>query len=236
MSDTPDVPPAPPEAPAPVSPAPSAAQPSQPLAAPPPPPPRPAANRPAPVPVRRKAPEKPLDPAHVPMTEEFDRARWTLPPIGIVFIGLGIVAVVAALLIFTNRAKPVAGGFIVDVSSVQLQDNTILAAVQMRISNTTPKQWYIENMTATVKTPQGEFTDDSAASATDSERYFKALPGLAPAGTNVLKFDQKLAPGEQEEGTVVFAFPITKQQFDQRQSLTVVVKPFDNLPVTYTTK
>jgi len=226
MPDTPEVPPAPPEPATPAAP-----QPSAPVAATPP---APVAARPAAVPVRKKAPEKPLDPAHVPMTEEFDRARWTLPPVGIVFIGLGIVAVVAAFLIFANRAKPVASGFIVDASAVQLQDNTILAAVQLNISNATPKQWYIENIKATVKTPQGEYTDDSAASATDSERYFQAFPGLAPAGTNVLKFDQKLAPGEHESGTVVFAFPITKDQFDQRQSITVVVKPFDNLPVTFT--
>ena len=227
MSDTPDVPPGPPEA-APGSSAPTSPPTGAQQATPP------APKKPVPAPVRRKAPEKPLDPAHVPMTEEFDRARWTLPPVGIVFIGIGIVAVVAAFLIFANRAKPVAGGFIVDASAVQLQDNTVLAAVQLNISNATPKQWYIENIKATVKTPQGEYTDDSAAAATDSERYFQAFPGLAPAGTNVLKFDQKLAPGEHESGTVVFAFPITKDQFDQRQSLTVVVKPFDNLPVTFT--
>ena len=225
MSDTPDVPPAPPEAPAPE------AAPSAPPAAPTPP--TPVAAKPTAVPVRKKASDK-LDPAHVPMTEEFDRARWTLPPVGIVFIGLGIVAVIAAFLIFANRAQPVASGFIVDVSSVQLQDNTSLAAIQLRITNSTPKQWYIENIKATVKTAQGEYTDDSAAAATDSERYFQAFPALGQAGTNVLKFDQKLAPGQQESGTVVFSFPITKDQFDQRQSITVVVKPFDNLPVTFT--
>lgn len=184
--------------------------------------------------VPRKKIEKPLDPAHVPMTEEFDRAKWTLPPIGIVLIGIGIVAVVGALLIFTNRAKPVAAGGITDVSSVQLQDNTVLVAVQMNLGNSTPKQWYIENMQATVKTAQGDFTDDSAATATDSQRYFQAFPALGNAGTEVLKFDQKLGPGQQETGTVVFSFPITKDQFDMRKSLAVTVKPFDNLPVTFT--
>jgi len=191
--------------------------------------PQPPINRPVVV----KKPEAPLDPAHVPMTEEFDRAKWTLPPAGIVLIGIAIVAVVAGLLLFTNRAKPVIGGGITNVSAVQLQDNTVLVAVQLNISNTTPKQWYIESINATVKTDQGEQTDN-AAPAVDSQRYFQAFPALGQAGTQVLQFDQKLAPGQQETGTVVFSFPITKDQFDQRKSLTVTIHPFDNLPVTFT--
>jgi len=187
--------------------------------------------QPTPTPAKKKQ-DAPLDPAHVPMTEEFDRAKWTMPPMGIVGIGLAIVAVVGALLVFTNRAKPVVAGGIVDVSSVQLQDNTVLVAVMVRVSNATQKQWYIESIKGTVSTQQGEFSDD-AATATDSERYFQAFPGLGYSGTQVLKFDQKLAPGQQETELVVFGFPVTKDQFDQRKSLTVTIHPFDNLPVTF---
>jgi len=180
-----------------------------------------------------KKTNEPLDPAHVPMSEEFDRAKWTLPPIGIVLIGLAIVAVVGALLVYTNRAKPVVAGGINSVASVQLPDNTVMTAVQLNISNATPKQWYIQNIKATVKTDQGEYSDD-AATATDSQRYFQAFPALGQVGAQVLKFDQKLTPGQQESGTVIFSFPITKDQFDQRKSLTVTIQPFDNLPVTFT--
>ena len=194
------------------------------------PPVTPAPKSTAPAP--RKKVEAPIDPAHVPMTEEFDRARWTLPPIGIVLIGIAIVAVVGALLVFTNRAKPVVAGGITNVSAVQLQDNSVLVAVQLNIANSTPKQWFIQSIQGTVTTPQGEYSDD-AATATDSQRYFQAFPALGQAGTEILKFDQKLASGQQETGTVVFSFPITKEQFDQRKTLTVQIHPFDNLPVTF---
>lgn len=177
--------------------------------------------------------QQPIDAAHVPMSEEFDRAKWTLPPIGIVLIGIGIVAVVGALLVYTNRAKPVVAGGINGISAVQLPDNSTMASVQVNIGNSTDKQWYIQSIKATVKTDQGEWTDD-AATATDSQRYFQAFPALGNAGTQVLKFDQKLAPGQQESGTVIFSFPITKDQFDQRKSLTITIQPFDNQPVTFT--
>lgn len=197
--------------------------------------PKPPANRPV---VGKRVvarkPEKPLDPAHVPMTEEFDRPKWTLPPLGIVLIGIGIVAVLGAILIFANRAKPVIGGGITNITAVQLQDNTVLVAVQLKIGNTTPKQWYIQSIQGAVKTPQGEWTDNDPATAVDAQRYFQAFPALAEAGTDILKFDQKLAPGQQETGTVIFSFPIPQDQFDQRKSLTVTIHPFDNLPVTFT--
>ena len=192
----------------------------------PPVPPPPPINEP-------KKKVEPIDAAHVPMSEEFDRAKWTLPPIGIVLIGIAIVAVVGALLVYTNRAKPVAAGGINAISSVALQDNTVLVAVQLNVSNATPKQWYIQNIKGTVKTEQGEWSDD-AATGVDSQRYFQAFPALGNVGTQVLKFDQKLAPGQQESGTVVFSYPITKDQFDQRKSFTITIQPFDNLPVTFT--
>jgi hypothetical protein len=167
------------------------------------------------------------------MTEEFDRAKWTMPPIGIIFIGIGIVAVVAAILAFGTRAKPVVAGGLDTIASVALPDSTSLVSVQLHIANSTGKRWYIQSIKATVKTDQGEWSDDAAA-AVDSARYFQAFPALNPDGTPVLQFDQKLAPGEQENGTVVFSFPITKAQFDARRSMTVTTLPFDNLPVTFT--
>jgi len=194
--------------------------------------PPPVAQPQSTAPVAKKAPA-PLDPAHVPMTEEFDRAKWTLPPIGIVLIGLAIVAIGGVILAYTYRAKPVAAGGINSITSVAMQDNTVMTAVQLDVSNSTPKRWYIQSISAKVKTEQGEWSDD-AAPAVDSERYFQAFPALGASGTQVLKFDQKLAPGEHETGTVVFSFPITREQFEQRKTLTITITPYDNAPVTFT--
>ena len=45
--------------------------------------------------------------AHVPMSEEFDKAKWTLPPFVPVLIAAVVVAVIVAIVSFTNRPKPV---------------------------------------------------------------------------------------------------------------------------------
>jgi hypothetical protein len=197
---------------------------------PPPKPVTPARVSPAPKP---KPKEAEIDRAHVPMSEEFDRAKWTLPPLGIVGIALAVLAVVVLVLGYATRAKPVASGAINGANAVQLQDNTILAAIQLNVVNVTEKQWYIRGVKATVKTDQGEYSDD-AATAVDSERYFQAFPALGQGVSPILKFDQKIPAGQSLAGTVVVSFPITKDQFDARKSLTVTIEPFDNRPVTLT--
>jgi hypothetical protein len=194
--------------------------------------PKPTTSAPKPEPKKKEEPkEEPIDRAHVPWSEEFDRAKWTLPPLGIVGIALAVLAVVVVILGYANRAKPVAAGAINGANAVQLQDNTILAAIQLNVANVTEKPWFIRSVKATVKTDQGEFSDN-AATGVDSERYFQAFPTLGQGASPILKFDQKIPAGQNQVGTIVVSFPMTKDQFDARKSLTVTIEPFDNRPVT----
>lgn len=192
----------------------------------------PTSRPPALLPTKPKA-RAATDAGHVPMTEEFDRAKWTLPPVGIVLIGVGIIAAVVAILTYTNRAKPVAEGKIINVTAVQMQDNSILAAIQVTLLNSTEKAWFIKELKATVKTDQGE-QSDTAATAVNSKRYFEAFPVLGAGAPDVLTYDKKVQPGERVTGTIVVGFPMTKEQFDARKSLSVTVQPFDTYPVTIT--
>jgi hypothetical protein len=186
-------------------------------------------------------PPKPVRPSgqitteagHTPLTEEFDRAKWTLPPAGMFFIALGIVAVVVAAIAFLGRAKPVASGGINDVGVVQVSDNSVLAVIQFTMYNTTEKPLWIKEMGAKIKTDQGEFSD-TAASASDLERYFQGYPDLRlHAGTPML-VETKIAPGGRQSGTILVSFPINKDAFDKRQSLSVVVTPYDQRDVVLT--
>ncbi len=173
------------------------------------------------------------DRAHVPMSEEMDSAKWTLPPIGIVLIGVAIIGVIVAGLMFATKAKPAISGSLGEVNVVQLQDNTVLAAIKVDVTNSTDKQWWIREISATVKTDQGD-SSDTAATATDAERYFQAFPDLGKGTAPILRFDQKFAPGQHVTGTVVVSFPVTKAQFDARKQLSVKIMPFDNRSVTFT--
>lgn len=170
---------------------------------------------------------------HVPLTEEFDRARWTLPPVGVVLIALGIVAVVVAAIAFLGRAKPVASGSINDVGVAQVSDNSVLAVIQFTMYNTTEKPLWIKEMGAKIKTDQGEFSD-TAASAADFERYFQGFPDLRTHASNPMLVETKIAPGGRENGTIIVSFPMNKEAFDNRKSLSVIVTPYDQRDVVLT--
>lgn len=170
---------------------------------------------------------------HTPLTEEFDRARWTLPPASMFFIALGIVAVVVAAIAFLGRAKPVASGSINDVGVAQVSDNSVLAVIQFTMYNTTEKPLWIKEMGAKIKTDQGEFSD-TAASAADFERYFQGFPDLRMHAGDPMLVETKIPPGGRQHGTIIVSFPINKDAFDKRQSLSVVVSPYDQRDVLIT--
>lgn len=177
--------------------------------------------------VPRKPTRPQYDAGHVPITEEFDSAKRSLPPAAPVAIALVVVAIVLAIIAFAFRAKPVAQGGIdaVYVSTQPGQPN-IFVPIQVTLRNVTDKTLYVKEVSATVKTDQGEFSD-TGASSTDYERYFAAFPDLKEHSTQALVVETKIAPGAEQKGTVLVSFPLTKEQFDARKDLAVKVQPYD---------
>jgi hypothetical protein len=66
------------------------------------------------------------------------------------------------------------------------------------------------------------------------ERYYQAFPALKQNALAALLPEAKIAPGAQQQGTMVFSFPVSKDQFDHRQSLTVTIQPYDQKAVVLT--
>jgi hypothetical protein len=183
----------------------------------PPPPARPAV----------KKPEAEPDRAHMPWTEEFDKPKWTLPPWQPVAVALVIVAVIAAIIAYGTRSRPPASGSIGDVVAVTVPPgDNVLVAINVNLRNTTEKPLWIHTLRATVKTAKGDFSDD-AANAVDFDRYYQGFPDLKQHALEPLKTEAKIPPGSEASGTMIFNFPVTKEEFDQRQSLTVIVQPYD---------
>jgi hypothetical protein len=177
------------------------------------------------VPPKSVKPE--YDAGHVPITEELDSAKRTLPPAAPVAIALVAVAIVVAIIAFAFRAKPVAqGGIDAVYVSVQPNQPNIFVPIQVTLRNVGEKTLYIKDVKADLKTEQGELSD-TAASPTDYERYFTAFPDLKEHSTQALVVETKIAPGAAQKGTVLVSFPVTKEQFDARQELTVIIQPYD---------
>jgi hypothetical protein len=193
--------------------------------------PDPAAGGAAPKPQAvKKGDAEDYDRAHVPMGEEFDKAKWTLPPWQPVVIALVIVGVVVAILSFVTRAKPQGRASIDNINAVQIQGDNVMVAVNVTLDNAGQKPLWIHDIKAQLRTDKGDFSDE-AAPAVDAERYYQAFPELKQNTLPALLPEAKIAPGGQQQGTIVFSFPVSKEQFEHRKSLTVTIQPYDQKAV-----
>lgn len=186
----------------------------------PPQPPNSGSQAPAPA-------QEPYAPGHVPMSEEFDRAKWTLPPMVPVLIAAAVVAVIIAVVAFTNRAKPVMSGAIAQVASADQQGNTMVA-VQVKVDNVVDKQLWIKNIDAELETADGKTFTDHAAPSSDVTRYLEAFPDLMKAKADPLRDELKIPPRTHYTGVAVFSYPVDQKSFDGRKSLTVRIQIYDN--------
>ena len=182
-----------------------------------------------------EVPPQPVQPeydaGHVPITEEFDSPKRSLPPAVPVAIALAVVAVVVGVIAFVERSKPVAQGGIDAVYASQPANMTnTMVALQVTVTNVGDKALYIKAVSANLKTDQGDQSDD-AASASDYDRYFSAYPDLRQHATQPLTVETKIMPGAEQKGTVLVAFPVTEQQFGARKDLSVTIVPYDQSPI-----
>ena len=171
-------------------------------------------------------PPKPSGPT-INIGDEFGTAKRNLPPAKIVLIAIAAVAIVVAIGSFLKRAKPQASGTLDNVVAVEIPGQTsTMAALTFTLHNTSDTILYVRTLQGEIKTSSGEQSAD-AVSAVDFDRYFQAFPSLKNGAQPPLPPETKIQPGESVTRTIIVAFPVTLDAFNQRQSTTVVVQPYD---------
>lgn len=165
--------------------------------------------------------------------DEFGTAKRNLPPAGIVLICIAAVGLIVGIFAFKERPKPQGSGSIDFVAVAEVPDqNMVLSAITLTLRNTAIRPLWIKTIKAQLTTADGKTFDDEAASAVDLDRYFRAFPALKESSAPPLSPETKLLAGAEQKGTIVVSFGVTKEAFDQRKSLTVSIKPYDQvLPV-----
>jgi hypothetical protein len=183
---------------------------------------------------------EPPDAGHIPMTEEMDSAKWSLPPVVPVLIALAVVATLVAIYAvhgtkFVPRPNGKMQSMIVaeqkHESTIAPAESRILVAVQVSLTNPTDRPVHIQGATAEVQTDAAEPLKDDAAAASDFARYAAGFPELKQVASTPLKVETKINPGETAAGTVMFGFPISKEAFDKKKSMKVFIKLYDYNPI-----
>ena len=189
-----------------------------------PPSPAPAATTPA-------APKGPT----INIGEEYGTAKKNLPPTKIVLIALGIVLVVVIIASVLKRPKPQGAGSLDNVVAVEVPgQTTTMVALTFTLHNTSDKAMYIQGLHGVVKTASGD-TKADARSAVDFDRYFEAFPALKNGAQPALAPETEIPSGGSVTRTILVAFPMTLDAFNQRKSISVEIWPYNyNVPVVLT--
>jgi hypothetical protein len=194
---------------------------------------QPSPPAPAPAPSAKK-PGLDLGPGvGVNVTQDMATPERKLPPTKILLYAIGGLAVVLAIWGFLGRAKPQGAGSIDNIAAVEIPgQNAMLVAMTVTLHNSGEKPLWIHTIQGKLKTASDEYSDE-AASAVDFDRYFQAFPAIKQGAQAALMPETKILPGNDAHGTVIVSFPVTQDVFDKRQSISVVIQPYDQpLPVT----
>jgi hypothetical protein len=167
--------------------------------------------------------------------EEFGTAKKNLPPVKIVLIAVAAVLVVVVIASFVKRAKPLASGSLDNVEAVEIPlQNSTMVALTFTVHNTSDEILYVHSIQGSLKAASGESSAD-AVSAVDFDRYYQAFPALKPGAQPALSPEAKIQPGETVSRTMITVFPVTLSAFDARQSVSVIIWPYDKtVPVVLT--
>lgn len=175
--------------------------------------------------VKPKAADQP-DAGHIPITEEMDSAKWTLPPIMPMLVAVAVVGILVAVVVLSNRTKPSAALAITKVVSAAQESNTMVA-IQIKLDNQVEGPLWIKQIQAEVEAPDGKKYSDNAAPAVDAPRYVEAFPALGEAKADWLKEDLKIPTKTSFNGVAIFSFPVDKAAFDKRKQVTMRIQLYD---------
>lgn len=177
-----------------------------------------------------KSPE-PINGGNFHIGDEFDSAKRTLPPAVHVVIALVVVAIAIGIMAYVERAKPAAqGGIDQAIFSQPAGMDNGMVLIELTLTNVGEKPLWVKNISVDLKTDKGTLHDDGAPAA-DFDRYLAAYPDLRQYSTKPLTVETRIQPGGLQQGAVMVSFPVTKEQFDARKELTVVIEPYDQRPV-----
>ena len=187
---------------------------------------KPAMPSPSSQPNAKPDSKQPADAGHIPITEEMDSAKWTLPPIVPLLVAAVLVAVLVSVVVFSNKTKPSAALAITKVVSAAQEGNTMVA-IQMKLDNQVEGPLWIKEIKAEVETADGKKYIDSAAPGVDGPRYMEAFPVLEEARADWLKEDLKIPTRTSFNGVAIFSYPVAKDAFDKRKQITLRIQLYD---------
>ena len=157
-----------------------------------------------------------------------------------VLIALVLVVAAVGAYVYLGEKPPVATGELIHVSAIPIHQQSdlpaaagmpgqtdafdeVLVMAQVRLRNQTNIPLFLHEMYASLALPDDVERTSIAANKSDFGRAFVAYPQLQPLKGEPILRDITIEPGQTVEGMMLFPFPITGAQYDQKKSLNINV-------------
>jgi hypothetical protein len=158
-----------------------------------------------------------------------------------IIIAAIVVSIALGLYVYLGQKPPVAAGEILTMNLYPVHAlvnngggaegmpgqgeyyDQLLILAKIRIRNQTDIPLFLQDISATIKLPDGSEQVNVTVSDKDMDRVFQAYPSLSYLRADSIRRDVTLTPGQSVQGLTIFNFPITKEQWDTLQSAKVVV-------------
>jgi hypothetical protein len=162
-----------------------------------------------------------------------------------VFAAVAAVVIVVAIIgayVWMNTKPPVHAGQLVSITAYPIHrelstgsaigglagakdiydEEIVIANVHIRSQTQMPL--FLHDMWADVTLADGTTQRCTGASTNDFHAVFVAYPALAPKQTTPILRDTTMTPGQELDGQIIFHYPISGQQWDQRKDFKIYVQ------------
>ena len=143
-------------------------------------------------------------------------------------IGIGIIAVGLAALLFMNRGSRVGlDGTVMKVRTAPLDENNSVAVIDFRFHNPSHVPFWVRSVTVLMEDKDGTEYQGAAVSEVDAKRLFAAVPLLGQKYNDTLLMRDQVAPGASQDRMVAATFNAPEARIDGRKRFLVRIEDVD---------
>jgi len=143
-------------------------------------------------------------------------------------IGIGIIAVGLAALLFINRGSRVGlDGTVMKVRTAPLDENNSVAVIDFRFHNPSHVPFWVRSVTVLMEDKDGTEYQGATVSELDAKRLFAAVPLLGQKYNDTLLMRDQVAPGASQDRMVAATFNAPEARIDGRKRFLVRIEDVD---------
>jgi len=147
-------------------------------------------------------------------------------------IGIAIIAVGVAALLFMNRGSRVGlDGRVLKVRTAPLDENNSVAILDFRFHNPSHVPFWVRGVTVLMEDKDGTQYQGATVSEVDAKRLFTAIPLLGQKYNDTLLMRDQVAPGVSEDRMVAATFNAPEARIDGRKRFLIRIEDVDG-PIT----